>query len=343
MRFLLASISLLSLLAQPALSSSSTGLELISQYYLYRMECLVFGPDKTTLAGDNPRLPPSDSWFKGDAANQPVHPRPKGSGENGMLTFFEFERDLANQERVNPTSAAPAKKTKPNAPAPSPYDMTDTSGGRMTTNPDGRIIGPKFLKWNRGATIPWRLTSEIYDEVLADYRQKKAATAKNAGVTPSYTGAGTAAKIGDILQKVEREVLSLQRPGNGMETAFKDLFDKFKTNLDDGVAYRRFDNAAKMIDWYEKEMKWARADLVTEKVTLPDGKTFDDLNIDKTVAGFNGDAAKLEKWQKDTAALSGAPGKQRAGKAYKDVASHLNVIQAWQKVQSMTRAPADGC
>jgi len=328
MRFLLASVFLLFFLAQHALSSSATGLELVQQYYLYRMECMVYGPDKTKLIGDNPRLPPNPSWFDAADAKKPIHPRPKGSGENGMLTFFEFERDLTDPKRVSDTN------TK--------YDMADTTGGRMTTNPDGKLIGDKFLKWDRGATVPWRLTSEIYDEVLSDWQQKRAASGGKK-VMPSYTGAQMAAKMGEILEKVRNDFDALPNKGLGLVDAFNDLFGKFKKNLDDGVAYRRFDNSKKTILWYEKEMKWPRADLVIEKVTLPDGSTFDDLNTDKTVAGFKGDATKLAKWQKDTAALSGAPGKQRDKGAYKTVASHLNVIQAWQRVQSMARVTADEC
>ncbi|KAK0752804.1 hypothetical protein B0T18DRAFT_451117 [Schizothecium vesticola] len=337
MRFLLASISLVSFLAQHALSSSATGLELVQQYYLYRMECMVYGPDKTKLVGDNQRLPPTAGSF-GVGAQEPVHPRPKGSAENGMLTFFEFERDLTDPDRVNGIN----KKDKKPVGDKDKYNMDDTTGGRMTTNPDGKLIGEKFLSWNRGMTVPWRLTTEIYDEVLADWQQKTAAS-RGKKVMPSYTGAGTAAKMGEILDKVRKDFDSLPNKGLGLADAFNDLFGKFKKNLDDGVAYRRLDNAAKTIDWYEKAMKWPRADLVIEKVTLPDGSTFDDLNTDKTVAGFNGDATKLAKWQKDTTALSGAPGKQRNGGDYKMVASHLNVIQAWQRVQSTARVPTDEC
>lgn len=336
MRLLLASVFALSFLAQLALCSSATGLELVQQYYLYRMECMVYGPDKTKLVGDNQRLPPADKSF-GVKANEPVHPRPKGSAENGMLTFFEFERDLTDPDRVNP-QAAPKKGKTP----PKKYDMEDTTGGRMTTNPDGKMIGEKFLSWNRGATVPWRLANEIYDEVLADYRQKAAASGGKK-VMPSYTGAQTAAKMGEILDRVRIDFNALPNKGLGIASAFDDVFDKFKENLDDSVIWRRFDNAEKTILWYEKEMKWPRADLVVDKVTLPDGRTFDDLNTDKTVAGFNGDATKLEKWQRDTAALSGAPGKQRQGGDYKAVVSHLNVIQAWQRVQSMARAPPSQC
>lgn len=336
MRLLLASVFALSFLAQLVLCSSATGLELVQQYYLYRMECMVYGPDKTKLVGDNQRLPPADKSF-GVKANEPVHPRPKGSAENGMLTFFEFERDLTDPDRVNP-QAAPKKGKAP----PKKYDVEDTTGGRMTTNPDGKLIGEKFLSWNRGATVPWRLATEIYDDVLADYQQKAAASGGKK-VMPSYTGAQTAAKMGEILDKVRDDFDALPNKGAGLAEAFDNLFGKFKKNLDDGVAYRRLDNAEKALRWYEKEMNWPRADLVIEKVTLPDGRTFEDLNTDKTVAGFNGDAAKLEKWQKDTTALSGAPGKQRKEGNFRMVASHLSVIQAWQRVQSTARVTAGEC
>ena len=326
MRFTLVLTTVISFLVHHVLSSSALGRELVELYSLYKMECIAVGPGNTRIIGDNQDIPTPDHWLK--PKQGPVHPRPQGTGKDGMLTFFEFEKDLVDPDRI--------KNRK------STYDMTDMSGGRNTINPDGEVIASKIKGWNFGAIVPWRLSPDIYKDILNSWNDQITKGIPKGKRSSQYTGTGMAQKMGQVLQDTRTAFEKLPNKAE-LSKDFEAAFDDFKKNLDAAIMHRRFDNAEATIKWYEKHNGWSRSDLAIEKQHLPDGTEFEELDTDKTIAKINGDQKKLNDWHTHTAALSDPSIKNIANGDFKDIVSHTSVIQALQMNQSAAKAPPPGC